>query len=576
MRILRKLANIGVLATLVCFAFVLATLTIIAATSTSVIEVLSSEKSYMLPDHPVLNVAAALGCGALLYVGARHPRLGRVRAWLLGDRGFAVARALLLAFLFALACAWVLLLRPLPGSDQEDVWRVARETLAGDWSELGRGGYLSAYPFQIGFVLVMRLFVRLFGDHAVLAYELFNVVGLVVVYATLASLMAHFGAGRLQQLLVIALGVVFFPLLQYVTFVYGTIWGLALALLSVRCAVGFFATGDVRSAVLSGVFIGLAILWKENNKIVLIALLLAGLVELVVHRKALLALLPCVLVVAFVLEGVAPRAYVERMSGMRMADGCSPWSYVAMGLQEVYADCGWFTEYNRRTYVEADEDATAQAQVAKKEIANTLEHFAQVPNAGVRFFARKVASQWNNPTFQGSWVVQVCLPQRPLGPAVRHLVGQRATDVAVAFLNLVQFTLLAGALAWVVLCRWDDERMRRMLVLPLTFVGGFLCHVGWEAKAQYTLPYFVMLLPLATMGYAQLVGLVDRCRRQGTSLVLAGVWAQRKVAVVTCAVACVAFALLCGCGLVSYLTSDSAEYAWYVAEGVPPRILSPG
>ena len=33
------------------------------------------------------------------------------------------------------------------------------------------------------------------------------------------------------------------------------------------------------------------------------------------------------------------------------------------------------------------------------------------------------------------------------------------------------------------------------------FIGGFLFHTFLEAKGQYTMPYFTLLIPLAIQGY---------------------------------------------------------------------------
>ena len=43
-----------------------------------------------------------------------------------------------------------------------------------------------------------------------------------------------------------------------------------------------------------------------------------------------------------------------------------------------------------------------------------------------------------------------------------------------------------------------------VLVLLVTVFGGFLFHMLWEAKGRYILPYFVMMLPMAAVGLAEL------------------------------------------------------------------------
>ena len=47
------------------------------------------------------------------------------------------------------------------------------------------------------------------------------------------------------------------------------------------------------------------------------------------------------------------------------------------------------------------------------------------------------------------------------------------------------------------------QTMRKYLkwLLPVIFIGGFLFHILWEAKGQYTLPYCVCLLPMCVWGY---------------------------------------------------------------------------
>ena len=38
------------------------------------------------------------------------------------------------------------------------------------------------------------------------------------------------------------------------------------------------------------------------------------------------------------------------------------------------------------------------------------------------------------------------------------------------------------------------------LLLPTIFIGGFLFHLFWEAKSQYTITYFVLLMPYCAKG----------------------------------------------------------------------------
>ena len=39
------------------------------------------------------------------------------------------------------------------------------------------------------------------------------------------------------------------------------------------------------------------------------------------------------------------------------------------------------------------------------------------------------------------------------------------------------------------------------LIFAIIFIGGFVFHLIWEAKCQYTITYFVLLIPYSIVGY---------------------------------------------------------------------------
>ena len=46
---------------------------------------------------------------------------------------------------------------------------------------------------------------------------------------------------------------------------------------------------------------------------------------------------------------------------------------------------------------------------------------------------------------------------------------------------------------------WRKKDLLRCL-LPLVMLGGLLYHLLFEAKSQYAMPYFVLILPIAAYG----------------------------------------------------------------------------
>ena len=46
----------------------------------------------------------------------------------------------------------------------------------------------------------------------------------------------------------------------------------------------------------------------------------------------------------------------------------------------------------------------------------------------------------------------------------------------------------------------DSSQVFTRVLLCASFIGGFLCYLFWEAKSIYTLPFFLLLFPVAAYG----------------------------------------------------------------------------
>ena len=46
----------------------------------------------------------------------------------------------------------------------------------------------------------------------------------------------------------------------------------------------------------------------------------------------------------------------------------------------------------------------------------------------------------------------------------------------------------------------NADKVFVQVLLCASFLGGFLCYVLWEAKGIYTLPFYLLLVPMAAYG----------------------------------------------------------------------------
>lgn len=188
----------------------------------------------------------------------------------------------------------------------------------------------------------------------------------------------------------------------------------------------------------------------------------------------------------------------------REEGGISSWAFLAMGLQEndQYYN-GWWNIYNVDSYEKAEGDRKQQEAAAKEVVRERTEFMRDNPEYALRFFSGKNASQWNNPDFQGFWI-NSHLENDPFIPPdwVSDVISGKTMWLLRGLLNRLQFIILIGTVLFMLLKRNKGFGFESIGIIVL---GGFIFHTFWEAKAQYTLPYFAMMLPMSAVGWSEYI-----------------------------------------------------------------------
>lgn len=151
-------------------------------------------------------------------------------------------------------------------------------------------------------------------------------------------------------------------------------------------------------------------------------------------------------------------------------------------------------------YENNDYDTKKEAEVSKAEIKGYIDTYKNDHKAFTSFLSKKVASQWNNPEFQCFWITNVRSSDIEKSPVISDILSLKGSSTFIAFLNIMQSIILLGSMLYAVNTLIEGT-FAGAAVLPLTFIGGFIFHLFWEGKCQYTLPYFMLLLPLSIIGF---------------------------------------------------------------------------
>lgn len=489
-------------------------------------------------------------------------------------------RNVLLLIILGMSVIWVTSTQYQAGDDQYIVQRTAYYlNLRGD-TIFTPGEYLDRCHNQIGLVYLSWLFSIVFGGCNYVAFQLANALGLVWFYRELTEVCGIFQFKNTVRLAVLGMGILFFPLIMYTSFVYGTILGLACAVAAIKNELLCLEHGSVRRGLAAAFFITLAVILKNNYMIFMVAMVIYGVVDTLRKRRRRLLLLPVLIIAAFVIQSSAVLGLARHMSGEPLDQGMSPWSYVAMGLQYRNENIpGWFNAYHIFSYHDSDFQTDVHEQMAKESIRNSLDSFRNDKEKGIRFFTQKTASQWCNPNFQSFWIGQVRNSPVRTCNWVWEFTSVEGTDTASRFLDLLEFNILVGALLYC-LFYWKKENYVTSLILPMTLVGGFVFHMFWEAKGQYVIVYFVLLLPYAAAGFAGLADRAAACLETGgtakaVSAVKKNISVPAGFALYSAVLTALLFGLYAG-GRAACLTESTEAYEAYLSEQEIPQDLKAG
>lgn len=495
------------------FAVILS-LTIINMVNTCFLN--TGEHIYQTQDSLLLNILIIVLVSVLLSCIWDNQRVQSFIQRIETDESlFKKIRLVILIIVFALSALWVLIVQANPGADQKFVQDAVLALKNKDYSAFVQGGYISKYPNQIGFLVISYLYSLIFGDNNYIGIQIINAVGVALIYKIFCDIQDILGFKKIHQLVISVFGILFLPLIFYSTFVYGTILGLLCSLIAIKHEISFFKTFNVKDIIITAITIALAIMFKNNYLIIFVAIVLYAAVEIITQKLWKKSWIFIVLISFYLVQSIAPTLALEKATGTKLDSGITSWAWVAMGLQESPLSCGWYNGYNESTYIKAQYNPDEQKKVVKERIAESIETFKKDTPYAISFFGQKIASMWSEPTYESLWVSQIRNTDIETSEFAWRLLTIDGAYPIIIFLNFFQSFVLFGTLLYFLLCR-KEQYYRQSLIFIMTFIGGFIFHLVWEAKGQYSITYYVLLFPYAIAGLVQLMKLLNKISAKQT------------------------------------------------------------
>ena len=461
-------------------------------------------------DSVITNIAlivlTILGCLVLI---RKNVHLSKVNTKLIVG--------IMLAVVTAASLFWILTAKSLSSGETQMMLETARDAAGGKYDRFnntfsGDYSYFQFYPFQLGYVFFAEMLFKIFGaEQKEILFQIVNVIALDFAYVALVMITNRiFKRKAVTNMTAIALIVCFQPMF-ITTLVNGVLIGLALALWAVFFTVRYMQDDKLLFAGISVLLITLAVLIKYTYMVVLIALVIALVLHIIDKVKLIsLAIIALMILCPIALQMALEQGYGNN-SGAQINTRVTNTQYAYMGVTEEansprYA--GWFSFVGVNTLTKHQLDEAAADKEANDETANRIK---QLKDEGrlVEFYSTKLLSEINEPAFHSIWVSQVHEHDYPEAsaenpepfPKVAKSIYtgglSRLFDRWFNFYNMIIFIGFAAGMVWLIVRK---KLSPAAAILPAAIFGGLIYHTVCEAKSQFMLPFFVMLIPFAVYG----------------------------------------------------------------------------
>lgn len=462
-------------------------------------------------DNLLLNILLlGLWCGIMYLMKKKKVRVPAHIQKKIWNVSFVLYGILLVLFVFHAEMA--------PIADQYWVQEAGRQMSCGEFTLFEKNQYMAYYPNQYGLAYLWYCIFKLTTKAQEFFYLLNVAAILAIVYVGNEIGNVMFGNDKGEKQYVYGWTfMLFFPLFEYVTFLYNIMIGMAFCMLGILFLLKYIKRGrKFRDILLSCVFLGLSVLIKQNYIIAVVGCILILLYDLLKQHSKKTAAFLIGIVVCVVGFSSLLNYRVEKITNIPVSKGIPSIAWATMGIQEGFIYTGWYNGYNLNTYLANDGDVEQTKEIATKDFKERMEYLVKNPAYTVNFFKEKLLSQWNNPTFQCIWINNlsgrtengIAIKETYIKP-VEGILQEPGDEGMFRYMDLYQGIILLGCFLWILQSRKVIDFTQ--LVFAIIFVGGFLFHIIWEAKCQYGLPYFMMLFPYAVVGYKNM----DQTFREG-------------------------------------------------------------
>ena len=372
--------------------------------------------------------------------------------------------------------------------------------------------YFAFYKNNIGIVAFFETIMQIFRTDNVqllrlvnVIFNIFTVLGLYWIYKSEKN------NKKGNDLLFFILILGFIPISLLSTWVYGDFIGLSLSIWAIVFIIKYEKNKKICFAIFSGLCMALAVITRSNSIIFVIAIFIYLFIYLQRGDKSIKErVIMTLTIVLFVILAIAPNKLltilVSNKYGLNNLKEKSIINYLYMGMSEGNLANGWFNDevaiINAEMQNHSNDDKTVENQT-KEKLINRLKYLTEHPHYTYRFYRDKIISMWAEPIMASDCYNMQGDVDMTKNKMLTTLFEDRNWKIIKLSQKIITCIIYIGSLICVILKRKNISN--EMLLLILVFLGGFSFHIIWEAKSRYVIPYVVILIPLAVIGFDEFI-----------------------------------------------------------------------
>ncbi|MCM1184912.1 MAG: glycosyltransferase family 39 protein [Lachnoclostridium sp.] len=389
----------------------------------------------------------------------------------------------------------------MPYGDQAQVYGAAMYFNSGNYINLSPGGYLDMYPHQLGYVAFLQLLFKLTGSNSFFMIQVINCLFTAGIVFSACLLLDDFTDKVYLQMIGTLLALLLLPLYCFANMLYGDTPSLLFSLLFLHHFIKALQNPRCSYFILCVLEITLAVLLKKNAIIMLLAAVIILTIHLIIVKRPLFILLLLALCILPVGLPKLLEAHYRHVSGYEIKGGIPAISWITMGTLEEGGCPGWFNNYPVPAYYEAGFDRQLAAEKALEKLSERFTYFKEEPVYALSFWKRKICTQWNDPFFNSYGVMLT--DEEPRQGITEFIIDHHKGILT--FLSLLQNITYWGVLIYLILRKDTTEADTYMLLPEVCILGEFLFSIIWEANSHCVIPYYIIMIPLACMGWNDLL-----------------------------------------------------------------------